>query len=177
MTTDKSNNRLLIIALFLIITIDTMGVGFVWPLLGPLFTSKTTTLFANSVSIQWRNILYGITIGTAPLFTFLGAPILGDLSDYIGRRKVLLVCLIGTAIGMGITALGIIFNQLLLLIFSRAWLGAIAASQVIAQAAIIDISTKENKSAHLGIISAANNIGFIFGPIISSLLIDNTLVG
>jgi len=177
MAIDKSNNRLLIIALFLIITIDTMGVGFVWPLLGPLFTSKTTTLFANSVSIQWRNILYGITIGTAPLFTFLGAPILGDLSDYIGRRKVLLVCLIGTAIGMGVTALGIIFNQVLLLIFSRAWLGAIAASQVIAQAAIIDISTKENKSAHLGIISAANNIGFIFGPIISSLLIDNTLVG
>src|SRR3972149_7250083 len=177
MTTTKSNDRLLIIALFLIITIDTMGVGFVCPLFGPLFTGKTTTLFASSVSMEWRNILYGIAIGTASLFTFLGAPILGDLSDYIGRRKVLLFCLMGTAIGMGISALGIIFNQVLLLIFSRAWLGAIAASQVIAQAAIIDISTKENKSAHLGIISAANNIGFIFGPIISSLLIDNTLVG
>src|SRR3990172_12999012 len=90
MAIDKSNNRLLIIALFLIITIDTMGVGFVWPLFGPLFTGKTSTLFASSVLMEWRNILYGITIGTASLFTFLGAPILGDLSDYIGRRKVLL---------------------------------------------------------------------------------------
>lgn len=176
MTTYRPNQRYLIIALFLIITIDTMGIGFVWPLFGPLFTGKTTTLFADSVSIEWRNILYGITIGIASLFKFLSAPILGAVSDRIGRYRVLFFCLIGTTVGMGISVLGLIFNQVLLLIISRAWLGTIAASQVIAQAMMIDISNQSNKSARLGVISAANNIGFIFGPIISSVLIDPGLV-
>ncbi|MBU0744726.1 MAG: MFS transporter [Gammaproteobacteria bacterium] len=173
--TNKSN-RLLIIGLFLVITIDTMGIGFVWPLFGPLFTGKTTTLFNSAVSMEWRNILYGITIGIANLTAFFASPILGDLSDRLGRRKILLFCLFGTSIGMGISALGIIFSQVFLLIFSRAWLGAIAGGQVIAQAAMIDISNPGNKSTRLGIISAANNIGFIFGPIISVLLIDSTIV-
>jgi len=173
---NRTNQRYLICVLFLVITIDTLGIGLVWPLFGPLFTGKDTTLFTSAISMEWRNILYGITIGIASLATFLGAPILGNISDRIGRRKVLLLCLVGTSIGMLISALGIIFNQVLLLILSRAWLGAIAASQVVAQATIIDISTSENKSARLGVISAANNIGFIFGPIISVLLIDKTIV-
>lgn len=174
--TNKSSHHYLIAALFLVITIDTMGIGFVWPLFGPLFTGKDTTLFTGAISMEWRNILYGITIGAANLAAFLCAPLLGDISDYVGRRRVLLFCLVGTSIGMGISALGVIFNQVLLIIFSRVWLGAVAASQVIAQAAIIDISAVDNKSARLGVISAANNIGFIFGPVISGLLVDNTLV-
>jgi MFS transporter, DHA1 family, tetracycline resistance protein len=174
--TNKFSHRYLIAALFLVITVDTMGIGFVWPLFGPLFTGKDTTLFTSAVSMEWRNILYGITIGVANLAAFLSAPILGALSDYVGRRRVLLSCLIGTSIGMGISVLGVVFNQVLLIIFSRIWLGAVAASQVIAQAAIIDISTFDNKSARLGVISAANNIGFIFGPVVGSLLVDRALV-
>lgn len=166
----------LIIALFLVITVDTMGIGFVWPLFGPLFTGKDTTLFTSAVSMEWRNILYGITIGVANLAAFFSAPILGDLSDYVGRRRVIVFCLLGTALGMGVSVFGVIRNQVPLIIFSRIWLGTVAASQVIAQAAIIDISTANNKSTRLGIISAANNIGFIFGPVVSSVLVDNTLV-
>ncbi|MDR1057630.1 MAG: MFS transporter [Coxiellaceae bacterium] len=166
----------LVTALFLVITIDTLGIGFVWPLFGPLFTGDNTTLFSQAVSIEWRNILYGITIGIANLATFLCSPILGDLSDSIGRSKILFFCLISTSIGMIISALGITFNQVILIIFSRAWLGVTAGSQVIAQAIIIDTSNHKNKSAQMGIISAANNIGFVFGPIIGSLLINKTLV-
>ena len=164
------------IVLFLVIAIDTMGIGFAWPIFGSLFTSKTSTLFAYDVTMQWRNILYGITMGIASLAMFLFSPILGNISDSIGRRKVLFFCLIGTSLGMGLSILGITFQQVFLLILSRAWLGAIAASQIIAQATMIDISTPKNKTSLLGVISAANNIGYIVGPIIGSLLIDNTLI-
>jgi len=172
----KINQKLLIGTLFLVITIDTLGIGFVWPLFGPLFTGEHSTLFSSSVPIEWRNILYGITIGIANLTAFLCSPILGDLSDSIGRRKILFFCLIGTSIGMIISVLGIMFNQVILIMLSRAWLGAVAGSQVIAQATIIDISNQNNKSSRIGIISAANNIGFIFGPIIGGVLINNALV-
>lgn len=153
-----------------------MGIGFAWPIFGSLFTSKTSSLFAHDITMQWRNILYGITMGIASLTMFLFSPILGNISDAIGRRKVLLFCLIGTSLGMGLSILGIIFRQVFLLMLSRAWLGAIAASQIIAQATMIDISNPKNKASLLGVISAANNIGYIVGPIIGSLLIDNTLV-
>ena len=77
---------------------------------------------------------------------------------------------------MGISVLGIIFNQVLLLILGRAWIGAIAASQMIARATIIDISNQQNKASLIGVISAADNLGFIVGPVLGGLLIDNTLV-
>jgi MFS transporter, DHA1 family, tetracycline resistance protein len=173
----KSNQTHVIIVLFLVIAIETMGTGFAWLTFGELFTGKSTTLFSSNVSMQWRNILYGISMGITSLFMFLAAPWLGHISDHIGRRKTLLFCLFGTSLGMGISILGINFNQVTLLMFSRAWLGAIAACQIIAQAAMIDISTKQNKTSLLGVASAANNTGFIIGPVIGGLLIDNTLVG
>ncbi|EKE00688.1 MAG: major facilitator transporter [uncultured bacterium] len=176
MLNTKPKQNYIVLVLFMVIFIDTMGIGFAWPIFGSLFTGKTTNLFTSAVSMQWRNILYGITMGIASLFMFLGAPILGNISDQIGRRKVMLFCLFGTSLGMGISALGVIFNQVALLMLSRAWLGAIAASQIIAQATIIDISTQKNKASLLGVVAAANNLGFIVGPIIGSLLIDKTLV-
>lgn len=172
----KKNNNILIATLFLVITIDTMGVGIVWPLFGTLFTGKESTLFSSSTSMELRNILYGITIGIASLFAFFSAPIIGDLSDQIGRRKVLIYCLIFTAIGMMISTTGIILNTVILLIISRAWIGATTASQAIAQASIIDISNYNNKANRIGIISAANNIGYIFGPIAGSALANKNLV-
>lgn len=176
MPTNKAKPKLIVIVLFLVIAIDTMGMSFAWPIFGKLFTGENSNLFSSNTSIEWRNILYGITMGTASFFMFLGEPILGNISDSIGRRKMLLFCLLGTSVGMGISVLGIIFNQVLLLILGRAWLGAIAASQIIAQATIIDISNRQNKAALLGVISAADNLGFIVGPVIGGLLIDNTLV-
>jgi len=174
--TNKTKPNYIVIVLFLVVALDTMGISFAWPIFGKLFTGENSNLFTSNISMQWRNILYGITMGTASLFMFLGEPILGNISDSIGRRKTLLFCLLGTSVGMGISVLGIVFNQVLLLILGRAWLGAIAASQIIAQATIIDISNQQNKASLLGVISAANNLGFIIGPIIGGLLIDNTLV-
>ena len=107
---------------------------------------------------------------------FLSGPILGNISDHIGRRKTLLFCLLGSSIGMGISVLGIIFNQVSLLIFGRAWLGAIAANQMIARATIIDISNQQNKASRIGVISAADNLGFIVGPVLGGLLIDSAVV-
>ena len=166
----------IITVLSLVIAIDTMSISLAWPVFASLFTGEHSFAFCSNLSMPLRNILYGITIGISSLFMFLCAPILGDISDRIGRRKVLLLCLIGTSFGMGLTILGILWKHLILLIIGRAWLGAIAASQIIAKATIVDISTKTNKAILLGIVAAANNTGFIIGPIIGGLLTDSNLM-
>lgn len=165
-----------LISLFLLIFIDTMGVGLVWPLFGPLLTDKASSILPTATSIFERDILYGITLGVFPICMFFGAPILGDLSDRIGRKKVLLICLYGTAVGIGICALGVVCRDVILLILGRAILGTLAGSQSTAQATIIDISDPNKKAQSLSIITLATNIGFIAGPMIGGLLINKSLV-
>ena len=172
------NNKLKIYTLaplFLVLIIDAMGIGLVLPLLGPLFISRTSGIVSVTMSIGMRNLLYGITLAIFCVFMFFGAPFLGDLSDHIGRKKVLLICLYGTAIGLAISALGVHINSLFLLIAGRAVAGFMCGSQALAQAAIVDISTEDDKATNLALIAFASCFGFVLGPIMAGLLSDENL--
>lgn len=174
--TTKIAHTSTLISLFALIAIDAMGIGLVWPLFGPLFMGDGTSVVSPHTSAIARDLLYGITMGIFPICMFFGAPILGDLSDHIGRKKVLLICLYGTCFGLVICTFGVIWRSVYLLILGRAILGALAGSQATAQAAIIDISAPERKTISLSIITLAGNLGFIIGPMMGGLLIDKTLV-
>jgi MFS transporter, DHA1 family, tetracycline resistance protein len=165
-----------LISLFMVIALDTIGVGMVWPMFGPLFMSPSESIFPVETSIFIRNLLYGITLGVFPLCMFFGAPVLGDLSDRVGRKKVLLICMYGSAIGLSVCLLGVLWRNVALLILGRAILGVLAGSQATAQAAIIDISPIEKKAASIGIISVAGKFGLIVGPMIGGILIDREIV-
>jgi len=151
--------------LLLVLIIDVMGFGLVLPILGPLFTVPHDSILPATASVFVRNLMYGVTMGLFALCAFLGSPFLGDCSDQFGRRKVLVVCLLGTALGYGLAALAIIWKSITLLLISRAVNGFMAGSQPLAQAAIIDMSTAENKTTNLSLISLASCVGFVIGPL------------
>jgi MFS transporter, DHA1 family, tetracycline resistance protein len=157
-------------SLFLVLVIDSMGIGLVFPLLGPLFISKTSALVPAAMSLGSRDLLYGITLAIFCVFMFLGAPFFGDLSDHIGRKKVLLICLFCTAGGLALSAIGIIIKSLSFLIIGRVVAGFASGSQALAEAAIVDISTEATKAVNLALISFASCLGFAIGPIISGYL-------
>ena len=162
-------------ALFLVLIIDAMGIGLVLPLIGPLFISRTSAFVAFNMSIPIRDILYGVTMASFCVFMFFGAPFLGDLSDHLGRKKVLLMCLFGTALGLAISAIGVDFDSITLLIAGRTVAGFMAGSQALAQAAIIDISDKNNKAKNLSLISLASCLGFVMGPILAGVTSNKAL--
>ena len=156
----KSNATLktwTIASLSLVLIIDSVGIGIIFPLLGPLFFGQTSII--SHASLALRELYYGLTIAIFPVFMFFGAPFLGDLSDYIGRKKVLLFSLYGSAVGLAILMFGVILKSVGLLIFGRAFLGVLAASQATAQATMIDISTPTNRAINLSYVSIANNVG------------------
>ncbi|MGQ3889285.1 MFS transporter [Legionella sp. CNM-1927-20] len=168
----KSNPIVIIGSLFLAIIIDQMGITFVFPILTPLFMEPTSNLISTGMDKGTRDVLFGLCLALYPLFMFFGAPLLGALSDQLGRKATLLLCLLGSAASFVLSAIAINLGSLILLLFSRASAGFFSGSQYIAQAAIADISPEDKKAVNLSYIIVAISIGMIFGPLVGGYLSD-----
>lgn len=165
----KMNIKNPMIPLLLIIMIDYVGFGIVYPILPSVFMGNEGSIVGIGASQGLKNFWYGITLSVFPLMIFFGAIIFGGISDQLGRKKVLRFCLLGTALSYFLSGFAIDFQSLSLLIISRAVAGLTAGSMPIAQAAIINTSTKENMTSNLGLAVFMGSIGFLLGPLLSGL--------
>lgn len=172
----KKNPIAIIAALFLVIFIDQMGITFVFPVLTPLFMDTSSTLIPTHVSAEMRDFLYGLCLALYPLFLFIGAPLLGDISDQVGRKKILLACLLGSAASFILSAIAISYDSLTWLLISRAVAGFFSGSLYIAQAAIVDVSPEDKKAINLSYIIVAISVGMVLGPLIGGYFSDIHLV-
>lgn len=163
---NTKTSLLTLLPLFLVIVIDTMGSSLVMPVLSPLFLIKAQSILPDATSLVMREFIYGITLASFCALMLFGAPFLGDLSDYFGRKKVLLISLLGTGASYTVSGYGIITHSIVILIIGRCIAGFFAGSQPIAQAAIADMSTPETKAGNLSSVVFAASLGFIVGPII-----------
>ena len=167
---NKRNNFFVYTTLITTILIDALGVGLIYPVFATIFNSSAIGIFAPGTSVMLVKVLYGTTLGVYPLALFLGAPILGDLSDTVGRKKILLISIFNTSLCMFLCAVSIEYKIIWLLILFRFVWGFMAANMGIAQAAIIDISPKKKKAFNLSIISVASAMGIALGPVAGSFL-------
>lgn len=175
--TDKNNFLINAGPLLLVLFIDGMGLGLLIPILNELIFGEGNDFFAHGqLSPTMHNIIYGLTIGIFMFCWFFGAAILGDLSDRIGRKKALVICLLGAFFSYVLSALAVLMHSLTLLIVGRVIAGFTSGSQPIAQAAIVDLSTEENKARNIGFILLAISLGFIFGPLFGGILADDRIV-
>src|SRR5262245_33213004 len=101
------------------------------------------------------------------LMPFLFAPMWGRLSDVVGRRPVILVGLLGSAVSY--LAFGLA-QSLTALFVSRCLAGIAGANIPTAQAFIADSTTPENRAKGMGMVGAAFGLGFIFGPAIGGFM-------
>ena len=162
--------------LLMTILIDALGVGIVYPVFATVFGSASENSYFHGLSPFMANLFYGLTIGAFPIAMLIGAPILGDMSDQVGRKKVLLLSLFGEAIGMLALGFSLYIKSLFLLVFARAFTGLLAGSIGMAQAAIIDISPQEKKTVNLSFISLASSLGFTLGPWLGGVLAETSFL-
>ncbi len=127
-------------------------------------------------SMNIRNFFYGLTLCVFPLSMFIGCTFLGDISDQVGRKPILLICLVGAFISYLLSGIAIDISSLGLLIFSRVIAGLTAASQPIAQAAVVDLSTPDNKNQNLSLMIFAVSLGFIIGPLMGGFLSNDSIL-
>jgi DHA1 family tetracycline resistance protein-like MFS transporter len=164
-----------LLPLFMVILLDVMGVVLILPVLTPLILQVDGGILASDTSLLLRDILYGFALAVFPLFMFISTPILGDLSDKFGRKKILLLCLLGSAVSYLVSAFGVIFNSLFVLIAGRAIAGLAAGTQPIASAAIIDVSNVHTKTRNLSWVVLVSSVGIIIGPLLGGITSEKNL--
>lgn len=145
-----------LLIIFLTVFIDMVGFGIVIPIL-PLYSE---TLHATPFEL-------GMVLASFSLMQLIFTPILGRLSDRVGRKPVLTVCLFGTALGFLILGFA---HTLWLLLLGRIIDGITGGNISTAQAYIADVTPPEKRSKSMGLIGAAFGLGFMFGPAIGGLL-------
>lgn len=142
--------------IFTTVTIDLLGFGMVLPLL---------PVYGRSFGVSAAKM--GLVLGIYSLMQFLFAPMLGRLSDRIGRRPVLCVSILGTAIGHLVLAMA---GNFWILLLGRAIDGLAGSNIATAQAYIADMSPPEQRTRNIGMwFGAAFGIGFAFGPFFGGL--------
>jgi MFS family permease len=94
------------------------------------------------------------------------APILGRVSDRIGRKPVIIFSLVGTAVGSVVTGAA---GALWVLFLGRAIDGASGASVAVAQGAVADIAPPDQRAKLMGMMGAAFGVGFVVGPALGGL--------
>lgn len=170
----KTKNPLAIV--IAIVLLDVLGVGILIPIIPLLLTDPAYTYHLHGLTQSQGFILLGLLTGIYPLMQFFATPLLGQLSDHVGRRPVLLFCLLGTALGYALFAIGIIYQNIPLLFLSRALDGITGGNIAVAQAVIADSTAPKQRARAFGLIGAAFGVGFIIGPFLGGTLSDPSLI-
>ena len=144
--------------IFSTIVLDAIGIGIVFPLLPSLFKAVS-----HSHHIA---LLMGVFMSLYAFMQFIFSPLLGALSDRIGRRPILLISLAGSAINYLFLAFS---SHLALLFLGRIIAGMSSANMPVASAYIVDMTTKENRAKYFGLMNAMFGMGFIIGPVLGGL--------
>ena len=168
-----------VIPIYLVNFIGSLGFSIVVPFL----------VFLN-LEFGGNSFIFGILLASYSILQIPGAPLLGKLSDKIGRKKVLIISQIGTVICWGIYILAVIVPKveifsfegiegiesftftlpLLLLFVARSLDGFTGGNISVANAYLVDSSTKDELTVKLGRNSLAYNLGYVGGPIIGGVL-------
>ena len=146
--------------IMLVVLIDMLAVGLIVPVL-PALVGKFTT--SPSEQTYW----YGLITFSYAIASFVGAPVLGALSDRYGRRPILLLGFCGVALNFFTTALA---TSAWMLVASRMVGGAMQANAAVANAYVADITPPDQRARRFGLLGAMFGIGFILGPVLGGIL-------
>lgn len=142
--------------LFGVVLLDLIGFGIVIPIL-PFLSPQ---LGADKLDIAYIIVAYAVGAG-------LFAPLWGRLSDRIGRKPVIMICLAGAALSYVMLGLA---SELWMVYVARAFAGSMAGNVGVASAMMADITHPQNRARGMGLIGAAFGLGLVLGPMLGGLL-------
>ena len=159
-------------ALTVLMFLNMLGYSILIPIIPTLFINKTNPFYIlpSYISDHYSFILQGLLLAIYAVFVFLSSPVLGELSDYYGRKKILNISFFGSAVGFFLFALAIFEHNIWILFLSRIIDGVTGGNISVMQASTIDVSNKEERTKNISRRSSVMGIAFILGPWIGGVL-------
>jgi MFS family permease len=168
-------------SVFLVLFVDLIGFSLVFPLFPGMLTwyadqdggllawlMRPVDHFFPGVDPWQRAALFGGLLGAVyAMLQFVAAPFWGRLSDRYGRRPILLVSLAGSFIS---NLIWVFAGDFSVLVLSRILAGAMTGNVAVANAAVADLTTAENRSRGMAAVGMAFGLGFILGPALGGQL-------
>ena len=166
-----------VIVVCITILLDVLGIGIIIPV-GPKLLEIVMGLPTRGAEAQ-ASLTYGLLAATYSAMMFIFAPILGSLSDKVGRRPVILFALFGS----GLDYLAAIFAPniaatfgptigVMCMFIMRAINGITGANISACNAYLADVTPPEKRAAAFGMMGAMFGLGFAFGPLLGGVLGD-----
>jgi DHA1 family tetracycline resistance protein-like MFS transporter len=140
-------------------------------------------------------LIYGLVSAAYSVFQLIGSPVLGRWSDRYGRKRILFLSQLGTALSWMVvlaafyipasTVLDVdssllgkfsLTLPLVLLFFSRALDGITAADSAAANALVADITPEDQRDERFGKMGVSSNLGYMIGPAMAGVL-GGTMLG
>ena len=150
-----------LVFIFITVVLDMLALGMIAPVLPKL----VETMLGGDTAEAAR--IYGLFGTVWALMQFVSSPVLGTLSDRVGRRPIILISNFGLGLDYIVMALAPTIGWLFA---GRVVSGITAASITTAGAYIADVTPPEKRAAGFGMIGAAFGFGFIVGPAVGGWL-------
>src|SRR5689334_19213609 len=155
------NRQAALIFILVTVTLDILAMGLIIPVLPKLILDFLGGKMTSATNWStWFTAVFA-------LMQFFCSPILGVLSDRVGRRPIILLSNLGLGLDYIVMALAPSISWLFI---GRLISGITTSSIPTAMAYIADVTPKEKRAAAFGMIGIAFGIGFAFGPAIGGLL-------
>ncbi len=160
----KKHNSRAVYSIYLVAFLDMLGFGVIIPVIRDItiFLSKESYLDGIGTAV-----LSGVLMSCYSLGQFFFAPILGGLSDRYGRKKILILSLVGNLLSYGIWCISHSYG---LFLFSRLISGVSGSTISVAQSYVADITSKEDRGKAMGMLGALFGLGFVLGPFMGAVL-------
>ncbi|WPO99409.1 MFS transporter [Pseudomonas sp. HR96] len=163
--------------LLLIIFIDGLGTALLLPMLPMLLDpgDPAGVVFGSVPNADQTALLYGVLLAGYAFAMMVGAPLLGALSDRIGRRPTLVLAVAGSVAGYALSTWAVSLGSVGLLIVGRLLGGTFAGSVPVAQAMLVQ--TPESAMKRIGWVMFAMTAGFFAGPALTGVLLASHTLG
>ncbi len=165
------NDRLLLITSCAVGLFSTVGASLPYPVLPPLFADGQINAI-NSFAGLPPKFLLGLALAINPLGMLIGSALLGALSDQAGRRKTVLLSLLGNALGHLATMVALVTGHYLMFLLARFVTGLTEGNVSIVRALLADELHGEQRLRGFAWLNGASFSGWLIGPLIAGVTVQ-----
>jgi MFS family permease len=161
--------------LYVVVFVGFLGYSLMITVFTPMILVNDNGMLPASSSAATRSIVLGLLLCLYPLGQFVGAPVLGAVSDRVGRKPVLLGSLAASTVWYGVIGAALVVKSLPLLMVSS-FLGGLGEANIsIAQSSIADSTSTTDRNRLFGYVYLSSSLAYVVGPLAGGQLADHQL--